>query len=84
MFCLHSGNSRLLGIWDNLVNHVKLFLFMEKSGYGINSEWVKTHTDLLTAIEHRNLGLAEAHLRIHLESGLQYLLRHAFNQPAPE
>lgn len=74
MFCFHADNARLLGMWDNLVHHVELFLFMERSGFLSGAGYVKTHVDLLDAIEQRNLGLAEAHLRIHLDSGLKNLL----------
>ncbi|MCG8565643.1 MAG: FCD domain-containing protein, partial [Desulfobacterales bacterium] len=81
MFCLHSGNGRLLTLWDGLVSHVKLFLYMEKSIHRSDTGYVGSHVDLLNAIEERNLGLAEAHLRIHLDSGLRDLLREKFNSP---
>lgn len=81
MFCLHADNARLLGMWDNLVPHVKLFLYMEKSIYTSDTGYVGSHVDLLRALEARKLDLAEAHLRIHLDSGLRHLLKEKFNTP---
>lgn len=77
LICQYSDNSRLLAVWDDLALHLKLFLLMGKSGYGIDTEYVRTHLSLLQAIEQRDAELAEAHVKIHIADGIQYLLQNA-------
>ncbi|MCG8566136.1 MAG: GntR family transcriptional regulator [Desulfobacterales bacterium] len=78
LICEFSGNRRLLEMWESLAHHVKLFLFMEKSGYGVDTAYVLTHLDLIDAMEQRDVALAEAHVRIHLNGGMKYLLENIF------
>lgn len=79
-----SGNTMLLSVWDDLALHLKFLLLMGKSGYGIDAAYVRTHQCILEAIERRDAELAEAHVKVHISEGIDYLMMHSCYDLAPE
>ncbi|MCG8564733.1 MAG: GntR family transcriptional regulator [Desulfobacterales bacterium] len=77
LLCRYSANDRLLSVWEGLAPYSETFFCMGKTGYGIDTEYVRTHWDLVRAIELGDVERAVAHIRLHIMDGIDYLLAHS-------
>ncbi|MCG8615874.1 MAG: GntR family transcriptional regulator [Desulfobacterales bacterium] len=84
LICEFADNERLLAVWDTLALQSKIFLCMGKSGFGVDTVYVRTHSSLLKAIEAGDAEIAVSHLKIHISDGIEYLLAHSCYDLAPE
>jgi DNA-binding GntR family transcriptional regulator len=68
--CKLSNNKKLLSFWENLENHIHMFLMIEKTVYEPPERFVVTHYPILEALRKRDAELVTARLRIHLEDAM--------------
>ena len=77
LLCRYSANDRLLSVWEGLAPYSEIFFCMGKTGYGIDTEYVRTHWDLVRAVELKDVERAVAHIKLHIIDGIDYLLAHS-------
>lgn len=68
--CEMTGHRKLLFFWNTLEHHIHMFLSIEKKVYHPPERYVSTHYPILDALKKKDLELATARLRIHLEDAM--------------
>ena len=68
--CEMTGHRKLLFFWETLEHHIYMFLNIEKKVYDPPERYVATHYPILEALKKKDLELATARLRIHLEDAM--------------
>jgi len=63
--CELSGHRRLLDVWLNLENQLRIFLTIEKDIFGNSYRFVTTHHPILEAIKSRKIRPAQKAIRDH-------------------
>ena len=73
--CELSGHRRLLDVWLNLENQLRIFLTIEKDLFGSSYRFVTTHHPILEAIKSRKIQPAQKAIRDHFNMATEVIRR---------